>query len=195
MLSILCHFLLLMSFAVVLNFETEQQKSPALYVPSYVYHQPPIQPALQQQEQQQTAERKTVPTSTAGIEKNTLPSQQPAASASQSRPMRIPKDQQPVHMIGDKNVRNALLELLGKAFYAHLVYPRIAIDFHLRGVASVQFSVHPDGRITDVKLIKSSSAEILDQAAIDAISGASPVYNVGLYVKKPQSLVINVIFR
>ena len=200
-LALLCHLLLLFSFSMPLSFMPEKEKSPAMYIPSYVYHgetnsiPKPPQPEPQPQQPQ-----KKIDTDQHGVEKpvaHESQRQRQAQAMSQSNQFQeidSPQNEQPVHLIGDKNVDAPLLKLLGQGISAHLIYPKIALDFNLKGVALIRFIVHPNGQITNVQLVKSSSAGVLDDAALAAINSMSPVYNVGKYVDKPQPIVFGIIF-
>ncbi len=54
--------------------------------------------------------------------------------------------------------------------------------------------LHTDGRMTDIKILKSSKERMLDVAALNAIKAASPVKNVDLYLKQDKYIVINILF-
>lgn len=100
-----------------------------------------------------------------------------------------------INLVGDKKVvPKPLIILLGKALAKHLVYPKIAVDFKLRGMSFVGFVLHPDGTLSNVQLIQSSKAGVLDDEAIAAVSAISPVKNVNEYVDKPKKLVVGIIF-
>ena len=199
-LALLCHLLLLSSFSMSLSFMPEKEKSPAMYIPSYVYHGETNPTPQQQPEPQPQQPQKKVDTDKQGIEKPVVhESQRQRQSRAMPQPNQFqevdsPQNEQPVHLIGEKNVDAPLLKLLGQGISAHLIYPKIALDFNLRGVSLIRFVVHPNGQITDVQLVKSSSAGVLDDAALAAIHGMSPVYNVGKYVDKPQTIVFGIIF-
>ena len=83
---------------------------------------------------------------------------------------------------------------MGQAIGRQLIYPRIAMDFNLRGVAYVGFTLRPDGYVTNVKLVKSSNAGVLDDEAVRAISSISPVRGVDPYVKEPKFMIVGIIF-
>ncbi|SRR5579883_1761153 len=198
-LVLLCHILLLLNFSFIwLPARTfEQEKGPELNINSYVYHETnTAAPALQQTAQKANPPPKEEPQKE-GIEKpapNTLSTSSSSQASNQPNVVKISSDENPVHLIGDKNVNKPLLVLLGKALSAHLAYPKIAVDFNLRGVVLIGFTVYPDGHVTNVQLVKSSSAQVLDNAALAAANAMSPVKNVNLYLNQPKSLVVGIIF-
>lgn len=102
--------------------------------------------------------------------------------------------EEPVHLIGDKKVSKSLIVLLGKAITAHLIYPKSAMDLNVRGTSYIGFMLYPDGRVSDIKLLKTSTAEILDKAAYDAVYAISPVKHVDTYIQKPEFIVFGIIF-
>ena len=204
-LSALLHLLLFLSFSVAFVYQYPPQQllkkePPSLDVPAYLYREqkhPVVQQAVPQ---------KNVPTSLAGIEKP-APSNSPAVKNANestskpvspaSEPIKVNASQktEPIHLVGGKELPKPLLKLLGKALSAHLVYPKIAVDFKVRGTAIVGFMLSPDGQISNTQLMQSSRADVLDQAAMDGINAMSPVNQVNLYLKEPKFMVVGVIFR
>jgi TonB family protein len=54
--------------------------------------------------------------------------------------------------------------------YKDPTYPRLAIKRELQGSVKVRVSVSPEGRPSNVEILKSSGHDLLDRAAVDAIS-------------------------
>jgi TonB family protein len=196
LLSILLHLLLLGGATITLLHPLPLYKpepKPEWLVPSYVYRNN----SDPKQATQPTPE-KPKQTSPAGIEKPT-PIKSAAAASDLSQPIPIPTGEKPsknpVHLIGDKKVNNQLLKLLGAALSAHLQYPKIAIDFRIKGRALVGMVLHPDGTITDAALVESSTVQVLDQAALKAVIATPVVKNIGPYLTAPKYIVVGVIFR
>ncbi|MEA9355669.1 energy transducer TonB [Bacteriovorax sp. PP10] len=54
--------------------------------------------------------------------------------------------------------------------YKDPTYPRLAIKRELQGSVKVRVSVSPEGRPSNIEILKSSGHDLLDRAAIDAIS-------------------------
>jgi TonB family protein len=104
------------------------------------------------------------------------------------------REGEPIHLLGEKGVPQPLIVLLGKALTAHLAYPKIAVDWRVHGVTVIRFLVSPDGEVTNVQLLKTSHAEVLDNAALVAAKAISPVKNVDLYLKEPKYIVFGIIF-
>lgn len=188
-LSFLGHLLFFLSFFFIVRFQSKLEQPPALYVPAYIYHQE-VSPVMQQQALRQPvlAAEKT------GSEKPMENNATAGVNLHQPTTENSAKNTEPVHLIGEKNVDKPLIVLLGKAITAHLIYPKSAVDFNVKGTAVVRFLLHPDGQVTDVQLLRSSSANVLDKAALDAIYAISPVKKADLYLTQPKFMVIAIIF-
>ena len=192
LLSLLFHLLLLISFSMVLTLQPLpelHEKTPQLYVPSYVYRQPSDSPLIQQNNSKAVSQ----PIAEDGIEKSITPQTKTAAS-NQPNATVSSKNSEPIYLVGETSVIKPLIKLLGKALSAHLVYPKIAVDFKVKGNVSIGFVLHPDGSVTDIRLVKSSRAALLDEAALAAVRAMSPIKDVNLYLKEPKFLVVGVIF-
>ncbi len=190
-------------------FKAEQEDKPSLFIPSYVAHDESA-PALQQQPTPDpspstkpqekpptptTDPQKPVPTSKLGIEKPLITHARPSFNT--SRPIDISRspETEPVHLIGDKKIDRPLLTLLGKALTKHLIYPKSAIDLNVKGTSVIGFVLYPDGHVTNVQLLHTSRAEVLDQAALSAANGIGPLNHVSQYLDKPKFMVIGIIFE
>ncbi|MDR2394876.1 MAG: TonB family protein [Treponema sp.] len=55
-----------------------------------------------------------------------------------------------------------------------LVYPASARKAGIQGISEVSFTIHEDGRVSAVTLVKSSGHPILDEAAMETIYAAAP---------------------
>ncbi|WP_172622793.1 energy transducer TonB [Aquicella siphonis] len=106
----------------------------------------------------------------------------------------LAKKSEPVHLIGDKNVDVPLLALIGKALTSRLAYPKIAIDFNVRGLVLIGFTIHPDGHITDAQLVKTSGAGVLDDEALRALRSIALVPEVNAYLHEPRFMVVGILF-
>lgn len=62
-----------------------------------------------------------------------------------------------------------------KKIYDRLEYPSQARRMGMRGTTEVKFRIHPNGRVDDVSVNKSSGQRILDDAAVKAVKNASPL--------------------
>lgn len=190
-LALLLHLLVFMSVSMVWVSQAKPEEKPDLYIPSYAYHEDKSAAAFQQKSVQKQEE--VVPTSKNGINKPVF--NQREVRFNQMMDLSSSKNSEPVHLVGDnKKTPKPLIILLGKALTKQLVYPRGAIDLNVRGVSVIGFMLHPDGQVTDIQLLKSSSADILDQAALSAANAISPVKDVGLYIKEPEPIIFGIIF-
>jgi len=162
-------------------------------------------PAVQQQPKPEPAPakptpptqdtQKAVPTSKLGIEKPAMPRTRPSFNTSHPIDISQSPETEPVHLIGDKKIDRPLLTLLGKALTKHLIYPKSALDLNVRGTAVIGFVLYPNGAVSDVQLLSSSRADVLDRAAISAASAIGPVARVGQYLTQPKFMVIGIIFQ
>jgi protein TonB len=55
-----------------------------------------------------------------------------------------------------------------------LAYPAQARRAGIQGTAELAFTIHEDGRVSDVKIVISSGSDLLDAAAVESIHAASP---------------------
>jgi protein TonB len=55
-----------------------------------------------------------------------------------------------------------------------LVYPPEALRAGVQGVAELSFVIHTDGRVSNVRITRSSGSETLDASAVEAIYSAAP---------------------
>jgi protein TonB len=72
-----------------------------------------------------------------------------------------------------------------------LVYPAPARKAGIQGVTELSFTIHEDGRVSAVRVLKSSGHVVLDEAAVDTIYAAAP------FPKPPASarIAIPIAFR
>ena len=213
--SLLAHLLLFGGFSVVWWYNPpDLEKRPSMYIPSYIAsqestvtpaQQPPAPEAVKQTAAQQ---EKSKPTSKIGIEKpitakpektqvaekaQTVPST-PTRAVRKFQAMESSRAEQGVHLIGDEKIDKSLRVILGKAISRHLFYPKSAIDYNVTGTVLIGFTLHPDGHVTNIQLVKPSNAGILNSAALSAINEISPVPGVSEFVTEPRTLVVGIIF-
>jgi TonB family protein len=186
--SLLLHVLLVISFSLIITFQPRTPPTPSLEVPAYVYRET-MTPRPQQSIQ------KKMPSSSNGILKPVSQKRVAAQPSSPPKVEKIKQETQPIHLIGDKKTPpKPLVKLLGKALAAHLVYPKIAVDFNLKGTTFVGFTLYPDGSVMGARIVKSSGADILDKAALDGVNAMAPLKEIGLYLQEPKFLVVGIIF-
>ncbi len=197
-LVLLCHCLLFsgVSFVWVLKPALiklpDDKEKPSLFIPSYVYHDAtaPLAPI-----QEKVPPQKVLPQSKLGIKKPTMAEMPQLLNTSRSVNISRSPETEPVHLIGDKRIDKPLLTLLGKALTAHLVYPKSAMDLNVKGTPVIGFLLYPTGQVSEVQLLRTSRAEVLDKAALAAASAIAPVNHVDQYIDKPKFIVIGIIFE
>jgi periplasmic protein TonB len=209
-LSILLHIFFLLSFVSVIQLETLPSSSPeplpSLHLAAYTAPEPKLEPPAETNKNSLQRKAKTNPLSPSNSAQGSisliLPTETQSSayignmsSATQKSNFAKPgKDEDNLDLIGNSKIVKPLAKLLGKALTAHLVYPKIAIDFNLEGKTLVGFNLAPDGTVRDVQIVQSSGAQVLDKAALQAVKAMSPVPGVSAYVEKEEFLVIGIIF-
>ncbi len=216
-------FLLSLATWIVVQPHDRPQTEPASSIPAYVTSEAPSTPQIETPPAPQAAapaaEAAPQP-ELKKIEKNGLeklvkekaqvkaaeskPAGKPAPSTKPHKPVFArdgvpeditnPYDQEPMHLIGESKIIKPLVKIIGRALSRHLFYPRVAADFNLRGVVLVGFVLHPEGYVTETRVVKSSGTGVLDDAASDAVGAMSPIGNVSEYVPAAEFMVIGIIF-
>ena len=215
-LSLLAHLLLFSGFSIIyLSNNPLPSSSPPPAISSYLSEDSPPPSAPAQQETVQQAEPAPKPVPEKKIEKEAIsiakPRQkeqrQPSAPAEPKQPRKVtfdrhavpenitnPMDQEPLQLVGESKIIKPLVKILARALSKTLRYPRVAADFNLSGVVLVGFVLDSHGYVTHAKVVQSSGAGVLDDAAVQAVGSMSPVGDVHEYVKKPEFMVVGIIF-
>lgn len=215
-LSLLLHLLILVSVTVMIfapREEEQQQKSPELYAPAYVYKggvtasslsspkpvkmqkemaSNPLPPTSQQKEQLSTSKntKREIKKSVLSMTYQFLQQNQHAMIA------HLKQEQEPIYLVGDKmSPVDPLIRLLAQALSAHFDYPREAGMFGIRGRAVISMMLHPNGHLSDVQLLQSADNEDLDAAALYAVNSAPLVKGANKFMSEPKVFVIGFIFR
>lgn len=87
-----------------------------------------------------------------------------------------------------------LLTLLHAAIQHAERYPASAAEMGREGRATVGFILHPDGSISELKLLHSSGTNSLDNAALAAVNDATPFQQIDHYLKAAQAYQLDVVF-
>lgn len=87
----------------------------------------------------------------------------------------------PVDM-SDYVTSNDYFEMVRLRIESHKRYPNAAKRRQIEGRVTVRFVIEPDGRISSLKIVKSTRHRALDQAALSAVKKASP------FPKPPKNL-------
>ncbi|MCE3237626.1 MAG: hypothetical protein K0R24_607 [Gammaproteobacteria bacterium] len=197
-LVLLCHCLLFSGVSFVWALKPalikipDDKEKPSLFIPSYVYHDMAA-PAMGVQEK--VLPPKALPQSKLGIKKPVMVDIRQLLNTHSAVNISRSPETEPVHLIGDKKIDKPLLTLLGKALTAHLIYPKSAIDLNVKGTSVIGFLLYPNGQVSDVQLLRTSKAEVLDRAALAAASAIAPVHHVADYIDKPKFMVIGILFE
>ncbi len=202
--SLLLHLLLLLSLTVSwVATPPPMQQTPNAVISSYTY-QPPVSSAANAS-QNNSQKNELIDKASNGPAIKMTSQQQQQRYANQLKQIRFEKniqavpvsdvkEKEPLRLIGDSKIVKPLAKILGRALSKNLSYPKIAVDFNIRGIVYIGFALHPDGRVTDVQIVKSSGAGVLDAAALTAVNAISPVKEVDSYIKEAEFLVVGIIF-
>lgn len=214
-LSLLLHLLLLLSMVVIIHWPTDKKKKlPTIYQTSaYLYRGSiaPIPSTMSPLTTTQVMTAQRLPVTNKGTKQQSHATKaKPSVNQASVLGMTYrflqqnqeesvsPKRQReaPIYMVGDKNSPvDPLAILLGRAISAHFAYPHQAAVLGIRGRALVGFTLHPNGRLTEVRLLQSAENSDLDAAALYAVNAAPVIRGVDKFVSKPTYLVVAFIFR
>ncbi len=206
-LSVLAHVLVLLCFILTIGPRPmpEAHEAPSSYVPAYVPPTPstPAPAAAKQPAPKPVTKAKPIETDKEGIlapPKQTQLSKEALQSAvhnfKSAPPQRLNKkpDEEPLNLIGDQKIVKPLIRLMARAVGRTLTYPKAAVDFYMRGKVLIGFRLAPDGTVSDVRVLQSSGAGILDNEAARSIRAISPLVGAGEFVTQPEFLVVGIIF-
>jgi TonB family protein len=226
LLSVIFHLLLLlfllwMSTVITFNREENIQKSPELYIPSYVY-KGAITPPVQHSAANNLSQSHEVPPA------QTIQPAQAKSSALASEPKNISGKQNnlfqksilgmsrsliqqnqvstalnnmndsepPILLVGDKHaIVDPLIKLVGRSLSANFHYPRIEGTFGARGRVYVELVLHPEGYFSDVQIVQSSEIQDFDAAALYAVNKAPTVVGVDKFLPRPKRFIVGFIFE
>lgn len=87
-----------------------------------------------------------------------------------------------------------LTSLLHTAIQNAQQYPASAQEMGRQGRSTVSFLLHPDGTISDLKLLHSSGTNSIDNAALAAVHDAAPFQQVNRYLQTTKPYQIDVVF-
>lgn len=91
--------------------------------------------------------------------------------------------------------KQILLSLLHREINARKQYPYLAIRQKRQGRVSLNFLLHPDGRISDIAIIESSRFGVLDRAAQTAVEKVSPFRLASRYLQQTELFNVDIEFR
>lgn len=186
-LSLVCHSLLLTFLLFHWPFQKEKEQDiPSLTIPAYTYSEPNAFVAESE-----------ISTKETSVDNALLKPQKSIKNVSHEQIQTVHAQQatEAINLVGNKQIKKPLLALLGRALARTLVYPKIAMDFNLRGIAYVGFNLTPDGQVFDVNLMQSSGASVLDQAAIKGVTAIAPLRDVEQFLKEKKFIVVGIIFK
>jgi len=105
------------------------------------------------------------------------------------------KNKMQSHATSKGEQTKGLLALLHNAIQKQQQYPDSAMEMGREGRTTVAFKLFQDGHITQVAVSKSSGTQILDSAAITAVTQAAPFAGVAQYISEPGEYSIDVVFE
>lgn len=110
--------------------------------------------------------------------------------------MNEPVEEDPIYLVGDDSQpADPLIKLLGHALSAHFKYPETAGRLGIRGKVIVEMVLHPEGYISNVHIVRSSSNQDLDSAALYAANSAPTVEGADRFIDKPKHFVVGFVYN
>lgn len=221
-LSVLLHVLLLLAFTTIIVFPPEKkQKTPNLFVPSYVYKgkilpstaRPSSPSVASAQSQPQTRNASSLPSTPSPLhiprpQKQTASEKPPVnhksimsatremLATSQRNMLSSNKETNPIYMVGDDNdISDPLIRLMGQALSMYFSYPQTAGELGIKGRVLIGLTLHPEGYFSDVQMLRSSTNNDLDSAALYAVNKAPTVYGADRFISQPKHFVVGFIFK
>jgi periplasmic protein TonB len=88
-----------------------------------------------------------------------------------------------------------LIAKLHAAIQSQQRYPEVAMQMERSGNTIVSFLLFPNGTISQLKIVKKSGTESLDEAALAAVNDAVPFKEVDSYLNRPQEYQITIVFE
>jgi TonB family protein len=114
----------------------------------------------------------------------------------QIREVSQPEEPDPIYLIGDDSQpADPLIRLIGRSLSTHFKYPRVAGELGIKGLVLLEFTFHPEGYYSNLKMVKSSNNQDLDAAALYAVNAAPKVYGADRFISKPKRMVVGFIFQ
>lgn len=216
LIALLLHFIFYV--LIFLRVQTkDERKSPSHFVPAYLQTQTKSysynQPRINTRQQKTVSHRvKTQPTnspsSTLGLEppikkdhdqirkKSIIASSFEILQQDFMQKVVAHENQEPIYLIGDMDQpAEGIILILAKALSAKFSYPRLAGELGIKGRVIIAVTLHPDGRFSDIEILKSSDNADLDHAALRAVNQAPLADGADLFLKKPKRFVVGYIFR
>jgi TonB family protein len=90
--------------------------------------------------------------------------------------------------------KNVLLTMLHELIAAKQHYPESALALNQTGSVLISFTLHVNGELTNIVLIKSSGITSIDSAALSAVKAISPVNLASFYLTKREHFSVEVAF-
>lgn len=84
----------------------------------------------------------------------------------------------PVAPVAEYMTRQDYMEMVKLKIESRKKYPESARSSRREGKVKVRFTITTDGKVTGVQVVKSSGHQLLDRAALDTVTNASPLPRV-----------------
>lgn len=153
---------------VFLNQHSDVKQCPS-YLSTYLYH-----PAV-------TRQQLPLPSKNALVKKNISKSAATPQSPSTHHSTYSEK----------KSTAQPLLNLLHEAIANQLDYS--AMESKQTGTVKVGFLLYPDGHLEKIIKLVSSGFESIDNSVLAAVESIAPIKEAGQYLKKPESMSVDII--
>jgi protein TonB len=155
--------------------------------------QPPIEPrSPAPPETEPTPQSIPVdPTRTLPPEQTVNPAVGPREASLPAPALAPPRDAPPIDVDA---IRRGYFQEIVRQIEANKRYPRIAVQRNWEGKVGLSFAVTADGSIESVKVVTRSDYALLDSAAVDAVTRASPLPRPPAELTTPLTLRIDITF-
>lgn len=116
--------------------------------------------------------------------------------AEQMKSMQRTKEAEPVLLVGDLNqVADPIIKLMAQSLSAHFRYPDTEGMLGIKGRVIIELVLHPEGKFTDIHMLKSSDNQNLDAAALYAANTAPRVVGANRFLSHPTRFVVGFVFN
>ena len=125
---------------------------------------------------------------------NSNKSEQPPVSKSVQREMPEEYATQLNQATNASQQQHSITELLHSRISENKAYPYLARRQRREGVVTIEFVLHPNGKIENVHLISSSRTRALDREALSAVKKIEPFFAAKNYLKQSEKFQVDVTF-
>jgi TonB family protein len=94
----------------------------------------------------------------------------------------------------DSKIENMLLKILHDTIASKLVYPDSALLLKKTGTVKIGLTLHPNGQITNISILKTSGLDSMDNAAVSAVQSIPSIEQARIYLVAEKYFSVDVVF-